>query len=216
MESLKFQAYLMIYFGVGAWVFSAFQISFYYMFAGRLAYHVRINYFRACLEKDGTYYDMHNPNEMTAKISKEVGAIQRGNGDKIGLTVVSLVCFFSGFIVAFIWGWKLSLVLTASLPIMGVLGAVWGAAFEQGKTQEMRVYAQSAGYAEQALQAIKVVHTYGNEKTEEASYTKFLNKSYEFQASNAFKNAAGNATIMAFFNLFYGYTLFFGGYFIMN
>jgi len=40
-------------------------------------------------------------------------------------------------------------------------------------------YAQSAGYAEQALQAIKIVQTYGQEKLEARLYVKHLKKVYE-------------------------------------
>jgi len=111
------------------------------MFSERLAFHVRVNYFKACLEKDGAYFDEHNPNEMASKIAKECGAIQRGNGEKVGMVVVSLVCFFAGFGVAFIWGWELTLVLLCSLPIMGGSGAVWSDMLTKGKAQEMREYA---------------------------------------------------------------------------
>mmetsp|Transcript_41198 Transcript_41198/g.62694 ORF Transcript_41198/g.62694 Transcript_41198/m.62694 type:complete len:81 (-) Transcript_41198:2985-3227(-) len=75
----------------------------------------------------------------------------------------------------------------------------------------MKVYAQSAGYAEQALQAVKVVHTYGNEVLEQCTYSKFLNRSRDYQRSNTIKNAVGGAFIMFLMNLFYGYTLYFGG-----
>jgi hypothetical protein len=40
----------------------------------------------------------------------------------------------------------------------------------------MRHYAQSAGYAEQALIAIKVVQTYGRELKEAANYNKYLER----------------------------------------
>ena len=38
----------------------------------------------------------------------------------------------------------------------------------------MKYYAQSAGYAEQALLAIKVVQTYGREVKESLNYNKYL------------------------------------------
>jgi len=43
----------------------------------------------------------------------------------------------------------------------------------------MKSYAQSAGYAEQALQAIKVVHTYGQEELELKNYSKYLTNARE-------------------------------------
>ena len=49
-----------------------------------------------------------------------------------------------------------------------------GVAMQDGFAEQMRAYAQSAGYAEQALGAIKVVHTYGQEMLEESNYEKYL------------------------------------------
>jgi hypothetical protein len=40
----------------------------------------------------------------------------------------------------------------------------------------MKAYAQSAGYAEQALQSIRIVQTYGREMLEYNNYTKYLDR----------------------------------------
>ena len=40
----------------------------------------------------------------------------------------------------------------------------------------MKAYAQSAGYAEQALQSIKIVQTYCNEMLELKNYVKYLDR----------------------------------------
>jgi len=44
----------------------------------------------------------------------------------------------------------------------------------------MQAYAQSAGYAEQALGAIKVVQTYGQEELEINNFTKHLETTMAF------------------------------------
>ena len=61
----------MFYLGFGVWAVSWLQVSCYAIFAGQIAYNTRIHYFEKCLEKDATFYDTNNPNEMSAKISKE-------------------------------------------------------------------------------------------------------------------------------------------------
>ena len=49
-----------------------------------------------------------------------------------------------------------------------------GAMFESGMVEAMKAYTQSAGYAEQALFSIKVVHTYGQEMLELGNYVRNL------------------------------------------
>ena len=41
---------------------------------------------------------------------------------------------------------------------------------------QMKAYAQSAGYAEQALQSVKIVHTYCQEALEIKNYVKYLDR----------------------------------------
>jgi ABC-type bacteriocin/lantibiotic exporter with double-glycine peptidase domain len=118
-------------------------------------------YFAKCLDLDAAYYDEHNPNEFSSKIAKEVSAIQRGLGEKVGNTIMSVSMFFIGFALAFYYGWKFSLILCASIPFVMLSGVGMAMSLESGVNQMMRAYAQSAGYAEQALSAIRVVHSYG-------------------------------------------------------
>jgi hypothetical protein len=59
-------------------------------FAENLSFKTKVDYFRACLDKDGEYYDENSPTEMPAKITKETEAIRSGMGDKIGLTFQGL------------------------------------------------------------------------------------------------------------------------------
>ena len=45
------------------------------LFAERVAFKIKLQYFLKCIEKDAEYYDMNNPTEMASRISKETAAI---------------------------------------------------------------------------------------------------------------------------------------------
>jgi ATP-binding cassette subfamily B (MDR/TAP) protein 1 len=62
-----------------------------------------------------------------------------------------------GFTIAFIWGWKLTLILMAFIPLIVIIATIIGKLFVAGVSENLKAYAQSAGYAEQALSAIRVV-----------------------------------------------------------
>lgn len=111
---------------------------------------------------------------MAARIVKETAAIQRAIGEKFGNIVMSIASFFLGYAFAFYWGWKLTLLLLACFPVMMCTGAVLGISLQGGMVEQLKAYAQSAGYAEQALHSIKIVHTYCNEQLEHRNYIKFL------------------------------------------
>lgn len=166
----------MVYVAVLVWVTSFFQVGFLAIFSESIGTKTKIQYFSEALKKDADFYDVQNPNEMAAKISKEVAAIKRGTGEKIGNVMMSSSCFILGYVAAFYFGWKLTLILLVGLPAVMCAGIAMGASFETGAVESMKAYAQSAGYAEQALQSIKIVHTYRNEELELANYSKYLGR----------------------------------------
>jgi hypothetical protein len=65
----------MIYFSFFVWGSSCLQIAFMALFAERVAFKVKMDYFMKCIEKDALYYDLNNPTEMAARIAKESSAI---------------------------------------------------------------------------------------------------------------------------------------------
>lgn len=148
---------------------------------------------------------------MASKINKEASACQRGTGEKIGTVAMSLSCFFLGFFVAFYFGWKLSLILLGALPFIAAAGIGWGVAMQSGTLEQMKAYAQSAGYAEQALQSIRIVQTYGNEILEYNNYSKYLYRAKEKQRESAIGQALGYASLFGMFFGFYAYAFYFGG-----
>jgi ATP-binding cassette subfamily B (MDR/TAP) protein 1 len=156
--------------GLVSWL----NVTLWAIFAQRISHKVRLLYFTSCLEKDAKFYDINSPNEMSAKIAKECSAIQRGLGEKVGQTIMSISGFFFGFAFAFTYGWEYSTVLLGVVPCIALTGVLMAMSLESGITQMMRAYAQSAGYAEQALHAIRVVHSYGQEAIENENYKEYL------------------------------------------
>ena len=82
----------------------------------------------------------------------------------------------SGFFVAFYKGWSLALVLLAIGPLMMVGMGTFSHVMETRAGITMRAYGQSAGYAEQALSAIRIVVSFGQEELEMKNYARFLTR----------------------------------------
>ena len=66
----------------------------------------------------------------------------------------------------------------------------------------MKAYSQSAGYADQALNAIKVVFAFGQEETEISNYEKYLSQARSVGINT---HCFGAVSIGAFFFALYGY-----------
>jgi ABC-type multidrug transport system fused ATPase/permease subunit len=69
---------------------------------------------------------------MASKIAKEVSAIQRGTGEKVGNLTMFVTSFFFGFAFAFYYGWLLTLVLIGGIPFLILAGAGMAISMESG------------------------------------------------------------------------------------
>ena len=112
--------------------------------------------------------------ELAARLTKECDQIQAGIGQKYGMILYSFFMCFSGFVVGFYKGWTLAFAMLAIAPIMFIGMGTFAAVMQNKSVVSMRAYAQSAGYAEQALSAIRIVVSFGAEQLEISNYSRFL------------------------------------------
>lgn len=123
---------------------------------------------------------------------------------------------FAGLFFAFFKGWFLSLLLLAAFPVLMIFTSGMGKAMGSGFMVNLKSYGQSAGYAEQALNAIRVVQAFGQEKTEEANYDKYLGRARTAGIKTIFSTAI--AVGMFIFGMFgyYAYAFFVGSILVLD
>lgn len=115
---------------------------------------------------------------------------------------------------AFFKGWYFSCVLLAYFPFMFTVAFFSTVGFASGYQENLRAYGQSAGYAEQALNAIKIVFAFGQEKTEISNYQKYLDRAKKMAISTHLKAGAAAGALFAGVYGYYAYSFYFGSIFI--
>lgn len=123
---------------------------------------------------------------------------------------------FSGLFFAFFRGWLMSLILLAFFPFVFLMTHVITVVMQSGFNQNLKSYGQSAGYAEQALNAIRVVQAFGREDTEVENYDKYLGRA---KATGVRTHMKTGLAIAGFFFVMYGYyayAFFTGSYLVTN
>ncbi|XP_023569389.1 multidrug resistance protein 1 isoform X2 [Octodon degus] len=108
--------------------------------------------------------------QMTTDVSK----INDGIGDKIGMFFQSMATFLAGFIVGFTRGWKLTLVILAISPVLGLSAGIWAKILSSFTDKELLAYAKAGAVAEEVLAAIRTVIAFGGQKKELERYNKNL------------------------------------------
>ncbi|KAG2459660.1 ABCBB protein, partial [Polypterus senegalus] len=104
----------------------------------------------------------------------DINKINNAIADQVSIFIERLSTFCFGFMVGFMGSWKLTLVVIAVSPLIG-LGAGLMAMFVAKLTgQELKAYAQAGAVADEVLSAIRTVAAFGGEKKEVERYDQNL------------------------------------------
>ena len=149
-------------------------------------------------------------------MSKDISCIERAIGEKAGFIIFGLARATAGFAFAFAKGWLASLLFLVGFPIMaGIAFSIWKVQ-AGGFEDYLKAYGQSAGYAEQAISAIKVVHSYGQEIMETQNYNKYLNQARQVGLKQALYQAIGISALFGTMYLYYSYSFFIGRWLVLS
>ncbi|XP_027395700.1 multidrug resistance protein 1 isoform X7 [Bos indicus x Bos taurus] len=167
--------YAYYYSGIGAGVLIAayIQVSFWCLAAGRQVHRIRKQFFHAIMQQEIGWFDVHD-GELNTRLTNDISKINEGIGDKIGMFFQAMATFFTGFIIGFTEGWKLTLVILAISPVLGLSAAVWAKIVSSFTDKELLAYAKAGAVAEEVLAAIRTVTAFGGQKKELERYNKNL------------------------------------------
>ncbi|XP_053528768.1 ATP-dependent translocase ABCB1 isoform X2 [Artibeus jamaicensis] len=160
--------------GAGVLVAAYIQVSFWCLAAGRQIHKIRRQFFHAIMRQEIGWFDMHDSGELNTRLVDDVSKINDGIGDKIGMFFQLTATFFTGFIVGFTRGWKLTLVILAISPVLGLSAALWAKVLSTFTNKELCAYAKAGAVAEEVLGAIRTVIAFGGQKKELERYNRNL------------------------------------------
>uniref|UniRef100_A0A8C3CKD6 Bile salt export pump n=1 Tax=Cairina moschata TaxID=8855 RepID=A0A8C3CKD6_CAIMO len=164
----KFAGY---YAGIGCavLVLGYLQICLWVMAAARQTQKIRKAYFRKVMRMDIGWFDCTSVGELNTRISDDVNKINEAIADQVAIFIQRLTTFVCGFLLGFVSGWKLTLVIIAVSPLIGVGAAIYGLV-----SRELKAYAKAGAVADEVLSSIRTVAAFGGEKKEVERYDKNL------------------------------------------
>ncbi|XP_071071286.1 phosphatidylcholine translocator ABCB4 isoform X2 [Dasypus novemcinctus] len=206
-EEMTRYAYYYSGLGAGVLVAAYIQVSFWTLAAGRQIKKIRQKFFHAILRQEIGWFDINNTTELNTRLTDDISKISEGIGDKVGMFFQAVATCFAGFIVGFIRGWKLTLVIMAISPILGLSSAVWAKILSAFSDKELAAYAKAGAVAEEALGAIRTVIAFGGQNKEIERYQKYLENAKKIGIKKAI--SANISMGIAFLLIYASYALAF-------
>uniref|UniRef100_A0A3Q2PGP9 ATP binding cassette subfamily B member 1 n=1 Tax=Fundulus heteroclitus TaxID=8078 RepID=A0A3Q2PGP9_FUNHE len=212
VRALSFAIYYSI---LGAVVLIAayLQVSLWTLAAGRQVKRIRKLFFHRIMQQDIGWFDVNETGELNTRLTDDVYKIQEGIGDKVGMLIQSFSSFIAAFIIGFTKGWKLTLVILAVSPALGISAALFSKLLANFTTKEQSAYAKAGAVAEEVLSAIRTVYAFSGQKKEIERYHKNLEdaKSMGIRKAISANIAMGFTFLMIYFSyalaFWYGSTL---------
>ncbi|KAK3823505.1 MAG: p-glycoprotein [Benniella sp.] len=198
---------------IGAIVFvlSYGQMCFFTLSAENQTKRIRERYLHAILRQDIAWHDTSKKSEsLNSRLSADTQLIFDGLGDKVGLVISSLACFVAGFVIALVHGWKMTLVLLCSVPLMAAAGAFMAKFASQTSAEGQDAYAAAGGVAEQVISGIRTVVAFDGQKRELRKYSNFLDQAYKAGFKKAIATGIGLGSFMLILFLSYSLAFWYG------
>uniref|UniRef100_A0A8C3VJ32 P-type phospholipid transporter n=1 Tax=Catagonus wagneri TaxID=51154 RepID=A0A8C3VJ32_9CETA len=206
-EEMTRYAYYYSGLGAGVLVAAYIQVSFWTLAAGRQIKKIRQEFFHAILRQEIGWFDVSDTTELNTRLTDDISKISEGIGDKVGMFFQAVATFFAGFIVGFIRGWKLTLVIMAISPVLGLSTAVWAKILSAFSDKELAAYAKAGAVAEEALGAIRTVIAFGGQSRELERYQRHLENAKKIGIKKAI--SASISMGIAFLLIYASYALAF-------
>jgi len=164
--------YSLLFLGLGIlqFIFGYICFSVGIQTGERLAIAFRKAYFKSLIKQEIGFFDSINPNEFATTIAQQCVDYQNGVGERVTAFILNFSMLLSGFIIGFVKGWQLALVICACVPLMVVGAAMYGFVLQKIAIVTNKAYSKAGAIAEECLAGVRTVVSLGGEDREVLRY----------------------------------------------
>uniref|UniRef100_A0A672KEU6 Bile salt export pump-like n=1 Tax=Sinocyclocheilus grahami TaxID=75366 RepID=A0A672KEU6_SINGR len=174
--------------------------------------------FQAILKQEIGWFDnpINSPGALTTRLATDASMVQGAAGSQIGMIVNSLTNIGASFIIAYYFSWKLSLVVTCFLPLIGLSG-VFQAKMLTGFANEDKNALEAAGQvSSEALSNIRTIAGLAKEKHFVSQYEEQLQAPYKGAKKKAHVYGICFAFAQCVIFMAFAASFRYGGYLVSN
>jgi ATP-binding cassette subfamily B (MDR/TAP) protein 1 len=207
-----------VYLTAVAAIASFFQVTFWMCTGERQATRIRSVYLKTILRQDTAFFfDCEtSTGEVIERISGDTILIQEAIGGKVGTFIQFASAFFGGFVVAFFKGWKLTLVMLSTIPILVAAGGAMAMIISKTSSRCQQAYAEAGNVVEQTIGSIRTVVSFTGEKKVVIDYDKSLMIAYKDAAHQGLATGFGLGSALFIIYCTYALALSYGSQLIIN
>uniref|UniRef100_A0A0E0HHR4 MDR-like ABC transporter n=1 Tax=Oryza nivara TaxID=4536 RepID=A0A0E0HHR4_ORYNI len=189
-----------VYLGIGSGIVCFLQVSCWSVTGERQATRIRSLYLKTILRQDMAFFDKEmTTGQVISSISTDTTLIQGATGEKVGKFLQLVTTFLGGFVLAFLKGWLLTLVMLSTIPPFIFAAGIVSKMLAKISNEGLASYSKAGDIVEQTVGSIRTVVSFNGEKKAIGLYNDLIKKAYKGAVKEGFIQGFG----MGFLNLIY-------------
>jgi ATP-binding cassette subfamily B (MDR/TAP) protein 1 len=209
-------AIIFLCFGVGSLLF-LYLGNFCWAISGeKTAKKIRDRYFRALLKQEIAYFDQNTSGTVSSTLNADITLIQDGISEKIANLINQISSAVVSLGVAFYFGWKMTLVLLAVTPLLGLSGALQSRFITNATQKGLKKNAKANEVTCETVGGVRTVYSFVSETLLAQRHWRHLTEASNTNIKNAHLMALGLA-VVAFFRFgMHAFGMWYGGKLILE
>ncbi|XP_033108642.1 ATP-dependent translocase ABCB1-like [Anneissia japonica] len=202
--------------GVAIGVASLMSAWMYSISGERLTMRLRNKAFASVLRQDIGWFDdpKHSTGALIHRLATDASNVKNATGIRVGTTVQALVTLLVALIMAFIYGWKLSLVVLSSVPLLMLGGMLEMQSFAGHQKQNDSLLEEASKTATESIENMRTVASLTLEKHMHETYSKYMMKPHKKAMKAAFVSGIAYGFSQGMVMVMYAAAFRYGGYLI--
>ncbi|RXH99026.1 hypothetical protein DVH24_011351 [Malus domestica] len=176
-----------VYLAIGTGAAALLQVACWLVTGERQAARIRGKYMKAILRQDIAFFDTEtSTGEIIGRMSGDTILIQSAMGEKVGKFIQLCSTFLGGFVIAFVKGWRLTVVLLATIPAIVIAGAIMAIIMSKMSSCGQSAYAEAGN----------IVASFTGEKQAIEKYNQKLKVAYNTMVHQGLVTGLGLGILM--------------------
>ncbi|XP_066314800.1 ABC transporter B family member 4-like [Miscanthus floridulus] len=171
-KDTSFWALISVVLGVGCFISIPAEYFLCAVAGGKLIERIRTLSFQSIVHQEVAWFDnaSNSSGALGTRLSVDALNVRRLVGDNLALIVQSIASLTTGFVIAFVADWRLALIITCLIPLLGAQGYIQVKFLKGFNKHAKEMYEDANQVATDAVGSIRTVASFCAEKRVVTTY----------------------------------------------
>ncbi|CAF0843245.1 unnamed protein product [Rotaria sp. Silwood1] len=167
-----------------------FRIGIFAICVSRLNIRLRIKLFQSYLRQEIGFFDTHESGKLLSRLNHDTQIMSSTVANNTAQCIGAFVKFVGTFIMMIKLSWQLTTACLIGAPLILIVAKISGNAHRRISEKVQDLSADASEIAEEAIQTIRTVRSFGNEDGELKRFAEILQQAYKASLMQAALSAA--------------------------